>query len=539
MVARYADACFAMLFGMDTFSEHKCAGMAQPMELLAPAGGMEQLECAIHFGADAVYLAGKRYGMRRRATNFNDEGIAAAAALAHRHGVKVYVTANTLMKDEDVAGLPDYFAMLQDAGVDAAIVSDMGALTICRRVAPKLDLHLSTQASCMNAEAAKAYYELGVRRVVVAREMSLADIARMRDAIPSDLEIEAFVHGAMCMAYSGRCLMSDYMAGPHRGANNGHCTQPCRWKYTLVEETRPGEPIEVIEDGPASFIMSSTDMNMLSHLRELSQAGVDSIKIEGRAKGAYYVASAVNAYRHVLDGHDAAVWQAELETTSHRPYSTGFYFGAPGQNQGSKEYARDYQMVARVVAAGSNGLVPQPAEDPCSLKGCEVSEGALATPTSCQDTPQVEPWPAEGIEARRERIAADPYAKKKGCVSVDFIDGIAASSAQANRVRVACRNRFFEGETLEVLSPGRDVFTIRPTRIVWHAGPKADPDDVEKRREGVVAGADPQMAGGTLCAVNVANRTMEEYSFDCDAELREGDIIRVLRIGQDEGRVIG
>ncbi len=504
-----------MLCGMDTFAKHRCVGMARPMELLAPAGGMEQLECAIHFGADAVYLAGKRYGMRRRASNFSDEGIASAVSFAHGRGVKVYVTANTLMKDDDVAGLPNYFAMLQDVGVDAVIVSDMGALALCKRVAPRLDLHLSTQASCMNAEAAKAYYELGVRRVVVAREMSLADIARMREAIPDDLEIEAFVHGAMCMAYSGRCLMSDYMAGPHRGANNGHCTQPCRWKYTLVEETRPGEPIEVIEDGGASFIMSSTDMNMLSHLRELSQAGVDSIKIEGRAKGAYYVASAVNAYRHVLDGQDAAVWQSELETTSHRPYSTGFYFGSPGQNEGSKEYARDYQMVARVVAA-------------CSR----------ATSADRQVAQLVAPWPSDGIAARREKIAADPYAERKGCVSVDFIDGIAASPAQTRRVRVACRNRFFEGETLEVLSPGRDVFTIHPTRIVWHAGPKADSDDVERRREGVVAGADPQVVGGALCAVNVANRTMEEYSFDCDADLREGDIIRVLRSDLCEGRII-
>ena len=527
-----------MLSDMDTFAENKCAGMVRPMELLAPAGGMEQLECAVHFGADAVYMAGKRYGMRRRASNFDDAGIASAVQFAHHHGVKVYVTANTLMKDADIAGLPDYFAMLQDAGADAAIVSDMGALAICKRVAPKLDLHLSTQASCMNAEAAKAYYDLGVSRVVVAREMSLADIARMREDIPDDLEIEAFVHGAMCMAYSGRCLMSDYMAGPKRGANNGHCAQPCRWKYTLVEETRPGEPFDVVEDDGGSFIMSSTDMNMLSHLRELSEAGVDSIKIEGRAKGAYYVASAVNAYRHVLDGEDADAWQAELETTSHRPYSTGFYFGAPGQNQGKKEYARDYQMVARVVAAdprsGEAACEAPEAAQPCASHAglpdrCVSDDGAASL---------VESWPAEGIAKRREKIAADPYAEKKGCVSIEFIDGIAASPAQTHRVRVACRNRFFEGEPLEVLSPGRGVFTVRPMRIVWHAGPDADPDDAEKRREGVVAGADPQVVGGTLCAMNVANRTMEEYSFDCDAELREGDILRVLRSGQCEGRTI-
>lgn len=539
-----------MLCAMITSLKHTCAGMARPMELLAPAGGMEQLECAVYFGADAVYLAGKRFGMRRRASNFDDAGIASAVKFAHEHGVKVFVTANTLMKDGDVAALPDFFAMLQNAGVDAAIVSDMGALSVCKRTAPKLELHLSTQASCMNAEAAKAYYDLGVSRVVVAREMSLSDIARMRESIPDDLEIEAFVHGAMCMAYSGRCLMSDYMVSPSRGANNGHCAQPCRWKYTVVEETRPGEPFSVIEEDGGSFIMSSTDMNMLSHVRELSEAGVDSIKIEGRAKGAYYVASAVNAYRHVLDGEPADAWQAELETTSHRPYSTGFYFGTPGQNQGVKEYARDYQMVARVVSCGKNApsLAAGGQVDASSpVTGEAVGNVSRPFPQAVvanqADAPdcyaaEIRPWPEAGIAARRQTIASDPYAEKKGCVSLSFIDELAASPAQAYRAVVMCRNRFFEGETLEVLSPGRGVFTVQPTRLVWHAADDASPDDVERRREGVLAGADPRVAGGTLCAVNVANRTMETYSFDCGEELRAGDILRVLRTDQCEGRTI-
>ena len=550
LVRKRLSPSFCYAVAMITSLKHTCAGMARPMELLAPAGGMEQLECAVHFGADAVYLAGKRFGMRRRASNFDDAGIASAVKFAHEHGVKVFVTANTLMKDDDVAALPDFFAMLQNAGVDAAIVSDMGALSACKRVAPKLELHLSTQASCMNAEAAKAYYDLGVSRVVVAREMSLSDIARMRESIPDDLEIEAFVHGAMCMAYSGRCLMSDYMVSPSRGANNGHCAQPCRWKYTVVEETRPGEPFSVIEEDGGSFIMSSTDMNMLSHVRELSEAGVDSIKIEGRAKGAYYVASAVNAYRHVLDGEPADAWQAELETTSHRPYSTGFYFGAPGQNQGVKEYARDYQMVARVVSCGKNA--------PSLAAGGQVDASSPATGEAAgnvsrpfpqavvanqADAPgcyaaEIQSWPESGIAARRQAIASDPYAEKKGCVSLSFIDELAASPAQAYRAVVMCRNRFFEGETLEVLSPGRGVFAIQPTRLVWHAADDASPDDVERRREGVLAGADPRVAGGTLCAVNVANRTMETYSFDCGEELRAGDILRVLRTDQCEGRTI-
>lgn len=550
LVRKRLSPSFCYAVAMITSLKHTCAGMARPMELLAPAGGMEQLECAVHFGADAVYLAGKRFGMRRRASNFDDAGIASAVKFAHEHGVKVFVTANTLMKDGDVAALPDFFAMLQNAGVDAAIVSDMGALSVCKRTAPKLELHLSTQASCMNAEAAKAYYDLGVSRVVVAREMSLSDIARMRESIPDDLEIEAFVHGAMCMAYSGRCLMSDYMVSPSRGANNGHCAQPCRWKYTVVEETRPGEPFSVIEEDGGSFIMSSTDMNMLSHVRELSEAGVDSIKIEGRAKGAYYVASAVNAYRHVLDGEPADAWQAELETTSHRPYSTGFYFGTPGQNQGVKEYARDYQMVARVVSCGKNA--------PSLAAGGQVDASSPATGEAAgnvsrpfpqavvanqADAPgcyaaEIQSWPESGIAARRQAIASDPYAEKKGCVSLSFIDELAASPAQAYRAVVMCRNRFFEGETLEVLSPGRGVFTIQPTRLVWHAADDASPDDVERRREGVLAGADPRVAGGTLCAVNVANRTMETYSFDCGEELRAGDILRVLRTDQCEGRTI-
>lgn len=559
MVVRMSFACsfvnrlspsFCYAVAMITSLKHTCAGMARPMELLAPAGGMEQLECAVHFGADAVYLAGKRFGMRRRASNFDDAGIASAVKFAHEHGVKVFVTANTLMKDGDVAALPDFFAMLQNAGVDAAIVSDMGALSICKRTAPKLELHLSTQASCMNAEAAKAYYDLGVSRVVVAREMSLSDIARMRESIPDDLEIEAFVHGAMCMAYSGRCLMSDYMVSPSRGANNGHCAQPCRWKYTVVEETRPGEPFSIIEEDGGSFIMSSTDMNMLSHVRELSEAGVDSIKIEGRAKGAYYVASAVNAYRHVLDGEPADAWQAELETTSHRPYSTGFYFGAPGQNQGVKEYARDYQMVARVVSCGKNApSLAAGGQVDASSPATGEAAGNVSRPFPQADVTnqadatgrraaEIQPWPESGIAARRQAIASDPYAEKKGCVSLSFIDELAASPAQAHRVVVTCRNRFFEGETLEVLSPGRGVFTIQPTRLVWHAADDASPDDVERRREGVLAGADPRVAGGTLCAVNVANRTMETYSFDCGEELRAGDILRVFRTDQCEGRTI-
>ena len=262
-----------------------------------PAGGWEQLEYAIHFGADAVYLASTRYGMRRRADNFSEDELPRVVEYAHAHGVDVHVTVNTMMTDEDIDDLHRYFAVLQDAGVDAVIVGDMGALAVAREAAPDVAIHLSTQASCMNAASARVYASLGVSRIVLAREMSLKAIAEMRHRLPEEIELEAFVHGAMCMAYSGRCLISDYMAG--RGANVGHCAQPCRWKYALVEEKRPGQYFPIEQDERGSFIMSSNDMNMLSHLQDLADAGVNSIKVEGRAKGAYYVASVVNAYRHV------------------------------------------------------------------------------------------------------------------------------------------------------------------------------------------------------------------------------------------------
>ena len=317
------------------------------MELLAPAGGMEQLIYAIHFGADAVYLASDRFGMRRRAENFTQETLPEAVKYAHDHGVKVHVTVNTVMTNEDISELPEYLAFLDSVGVDALIISDMGCLMLARQYAPHTQLHLSTQASCMNWMSAQAWHDLGVSRIVCAREMSIQDIAELHAHIPEDLEIEAFVHGAMCMAYSGRCLISDYIN--NRSANKGHCTQPCRWKYTLMEQSRPGEYFPIEEDDSGSFIMSSKDMNMLSHLDKLADAGIDSIKIEGRAKGMYYTAMVVNAYRHVLDGEDPSVWQEELEAISHRIYCTGFYFGDPGQTQGGVEYATTRTMVACVT----------------------------------------------------------------------------------------------------------------------------------------------------------------------------------------------
>ena len=318
------------------------------MELLAPAGGLEQLQYAIRFGADAIYLACDRFGMRQRASNFALEEIADVVAYAHARDVKVYVTLNIIMHDDDIEMLPTYLADLRDADVDAFIVGDLGAARLAREIAPQVALHVSTQASVSNALAAHAWYELGAKRIVCAREMSLEGIARMCAEIPADLELEAFVHGAMCMAYSGRCLISDYLTG--RSALSGHCTQSCRWHYTLEEEKRPGEHFPIEEDEHGSYIMNAEDLNMLAYLNELEEAGIDSIKIEGRNKKAFYVATVVNAYRNVLDGKPVADFAHELELVSHRPYSTGFYFGPAHQTHATDERTQLVEWAAEVLA---------------------------------------------------------------------------------------------------------------------------------------------------------------------------------------------
>lgn len=319
------------------------------MELLAPAGGMEQLRAAVAFGADAVYLAAERFGMRARAANFRMDEIPAAVAFAHEHGVKVHVTCNILMHPDDIDGLPAFFRALDAAGVDAFIIGDLGAFAVAGEVSPRVERHVSTQASVANAAAARVWHSLGASRVVCAREMSLADIARLRQEAPPDLEIEAFAHGAMCMAVSGRCLISSYLTG--RSGNKGHCTQPCRWSYQLKEEKRPGEFFPIEEDDRGTFIMNAKDMNMLAHLRELARAGVDSIKIEGRNKKAFYVATVVGAYRRVLDGEPPEVVADELLAASHRPYGTGFYFSEAEQATAYDGYEQETMHVADVVAS--------------------------------------------------------------------------------------------------------------------------------------------------------------------------------------------
>lgn len=321
-------------------------------ELLAPTGDMECLRAALDFGADAVYLAGQMFGMRTAPSNFTREELQTAVALAHARGVRVYVTCNTVPRNKEIDLLPDYLAFLQAAGVDALIVTDLGVIDLAKRYAPKVELHVSTQAGITNYAAANAFYQLGAKRVVLARETTMEEIAEIRAKTPKDLEIEAFVHGAMCMSFSGRCLLSNYMAG--RDANRGACAQPCRWKYALVEEKRPGQYMPIYQEGEGSYILNSKDMCMVRHLPELLRAGVTSLKIEGRAKSSYYVAVTTNAYRWALDELEqhpdtpVSPWIVEeLDKISHRPYSTGFYLGGePGQETVQGGYVRNYEVIA-------------------------------------------------------------------------------------------------------------------------------------------------------------------------------------------------
>ena len=324
-------------------------------ELLAPAGSKAALQAVLRFGADAVYLGGPLLQLRAESAGFTFEEIADAAALAHKSGKRLYVTVNALAYSDEIDLLPAYGSRLLNCGVDAAIVSDLGVLTTLHRSCPGLELHVSTQASCTNHAAAKTWYDLGAKRIVLAREMTVGEIRKLRANIPDDLELEAFVHGAMCMAYSGRCLLSSAILG--RSGNRGDCAQPCRWKYALVEETRPNQSFPILEEGNTSYILSSRDLCCIGLLDELTAAGVTSLKIEGRMKTEYYVAVVVNAYRRVLDGTmTVEEAQKELLTVSHRPYTTGFYHGElPGDHSNAGVYTQTHRF-AGVVLSCENGV---------------------------------------------------------------------------------------------------------------------------------------------------------------------------------------
>ena len=333
-------------------------------ELLAPAGGMSQLKAALRFGADAVYGGLSRFGLRASAELFTSESLREAVSLTHAAGKKFYLTLNILPYDDELDAMAETSAQALETGVDAALVSDPGAFLCLRRRVPDLPLHVSTQANVLNSETARLFQDLGASRIVLSRELSLARIAAMRRSLSPELELEAFVHGAMCMAYSGRCMLSDHLAG--RGGNRGECAQPCRWQYRLVEEKRPGEVISVEEDGRATSIFSAYDLCMLAHLPEMLDAGITSLKIEGRMKTAFYVSHVVTAYRQALDilldeGEQAyrAALPAlldELGKASHRPWNTGFYFGMPKPSGGAGGVTQSMEYTAD-VSGWSDGML--------------------------------------------------------------------------------------------------------------------------------------------------------------------------------------
>ncbi len=333
-------------------------------ELLCPAGNAEKLRAVIGYGADAVYLSGKRYGMRSACDNFTEAELRDAVEFAHGRGVRVYVTVNILPRTREYGELSEYIKFLDGIGADAVIVSDIGVVSLVRKLAPRLGVHISTQASVVSAEAARAWHAMGAERVVLARELTLDEIREIRENTPETLALEAFVHGSMCIAYSGRCLLSNYFTG--RDANRGECSQPCRWNYTVrrvevTEEKRPGTMIPIEETEAGTFVMSSRDMCMIEHVPELIAAGIDSFKIEGRVKSAYYGAVTANAYRIAIDRYlsspggyvfDPALL-TELESVSHREYCTGFYFGPPNSGANtvsSGGYLRDKSYLAAVLS---------------------------------------------------------------------------------------------------------------------------------------------------------------------------------------------
>ncbi len=404
------------------------------IELLSPAGDMLRLRLAVKFGADAVYLGGEMFGMRSNPSNFNADELKEAVELVHSNGKKLYLTCNTLPRNKELSFLPDYLKYAQEIGVDALIIADMGVLSLAKKYAPDVDYHISTQAGIVNYEAANTLYEMGASRIVTARELSLDEIKEIRDKTNPDLEIEVFVHGAMCMSFSGRCILSDYMVG--RDANRGDCAQPCRWKYHLVEEKRPGQyfPINQEEDG--TYIFNSKDLCMINHIPELDRAGIDSFKIEGRAKSEYYTAIVTNAYRNAIDeyiesGRKAdfvpSDWVlAEMEKMSHREYTEGFNFGpiSDGQVLDNGGYIRNWDVCALYV------------------------------------------------------------------------------SQENGRLTVTQRNRFFQGDTLEVVEPGKEPYKLTVEELY----------NVKSEEY-----------------TDVANKATDLYSFKCEKEISLDAILRVER----------
>ncbi len=406
----------------------------QNLELLSPAGDFERLKLALKFGADAVYLGGEMFGMRTNPSNFSYEKLKEAVELAHSMGKKIYITCNTLPRNKELPFLPEYLKYIASIKADALIIADMGVLSLAKKYAPDVDIHMSTQVGIVNYESANALYELGAKRIVTARELSLDEIKEIRDKTNPNLEIEVFIHGAMCMSFSGRCILSDYMVG--RDPNRGDCAQPCRWKYSLVEEKRPGEYFPINQDESGTYIFNSRDLCMINHIPELDRAGIDSFKIEGRAKSEYYTAIVTYAYRNALDEYLKSGRKAEfipsqwildeMEKMSHREYTSGFNFGElkNGQVLNSGGYIRNW--------------------DVCALY----------------------------------------------------------RSYENGRLIVDQRNRFYQGDTLEVVEPGK-----KPYRIIV--------EELYNEND------------GEFC--EVANKATDVYSFKCDVEISPDAILRVER----------
>ena len=324
------------------------------LELLAPAGNFEKMKTAINFGANAVYMAGKKFGLRAFADNFDLNELKEAVEYAHNNNVKVYITLNILAHEGDFDGMAEYVKYLDSIGVDAVLVADIGVMTLVKETAPNLSIHISTQASVLNSLAIKTYAKLGAKRIVLARECSIDEIRALRKNIPSVIELEAFVHGAMCISYSGRCLLSNYLTG--RDSNRGACVQACRWEYFISEKSRKDDKYQIQEDERGTYILNSKDLNMIEHLKELVDAGVCSFKIEGRMKSPYYVANVVNAYRRAIDNIDnineklMTMLKDELFKTSHRKYTTGFYFGSDDKECLESSYpVQSHEYMASVI----------------------------------------------------------------------------------------------------------------------------------------------------------------------------------------------
>lgn len=336
-------------------------------ELLIPAGSLDVLKTAVIFGADAVYLGGEAFGLRAKAKNFTNDEIREGIAFAHEHGVKVYITANILAHNDDLPGVEAYFEELRDIRPDALIISDPGVFAIAKRVIPDMELHISTQANNTNYGTYQFWYEQGAKRVVSARELSLKEIREIREHIPEDMEIESFIHGAMCISYSGRCLLSNYFTG--RDANQGACTHPCRWKYSVVEETRPGEYLPVYENERGTFIFNSKDLCMIEHVPEMIEAGIDSFKIEGRMKTALYVATVARTYRKAIDDYlenpetyraNMEWYKEEIGKCTYREFTTGFYFGKPDsstQIYDNNTYVKNYIYLGTVEKVDGRGYI--------------------------------------------------------------------------------------------------------------------------------------------------------------------------------------